>query len=71
MSMSIKLPIYWGNRNWDPFLADAMRQMQDDGVKHALGLVTSAYSSVFGLPAVSRECCRRASRSGRGRAGGG
>jgi ferrochelatase len=44
----IRLPIYWGNRNWDPFLADAMRQMRNDGVKHALGLVTSAYSSYSG-----------------------
>jgi protoporphyrin/coproporphyrin ferrochelatase len=44
----IRLPIYWGNRNWDPFLVDALRQMRDDGVKHALGLVTSAYSSYSG-----------------------
>jgi ferrochelatase len=44
----IQLPIYWGNRNWDPFLADALRQMRNDGVKRALGLVTSAYSSYSG-----------------------
>jgi ferrochelatase len=44
----IGLPIYWGNRNWDPFLADTLRQMRSDGVKHALGLVTSAYSSYSG-----------------------
>ncbi len=45
---SIKLPIYWGNRNWDPYLVDTMRQMQADGVKQALGLVTAAYSSYSG-----------------------
>src|SRR5436853_2994307 len=39
------LPIYWGNRNWHSLLADTMRQMTDDGVKHALAFVTSAYSS--------------------------
>jgi protoporphyrin/coproporphyrin ferrochelatase len=39
------LPIYWGNRNWYPLLADTMRQMTDDGIKHALAFVTSAYSS--------------------------
>ena len=44
----ISLPIYWGNRNWDPFLVDALRQMRSDGVKRALGLVTSAYSSYSG-----------------------
>ena len=42
---SIDLPIYWGNRNWHPFLADALRQMRADGIQHALGFVTSAYSS--------------------------
>lgn len=43
-----ELPIYWGNRNWHPFLPDALRQMQADGVKHALAFVTSAYSSYSG-----------------------
>src|ERR1700734_3890254 len=33
----IELPIYWGNRNWHPMLADTMREMAGDGVKHALG----------------------------------
>src|SRR5437899_12856968 len=23
-----RLPVYWGNRNWHPFLADALRQMR-------------------------------------------
>lgn len=40
-----KLPIYWGNRNWHPLLADTLRQMANDGVKRALAFFTSAYSS--------------------------
>jgi ferrochelatase len=40
-----KLPIYWGNRNWHPLLPDTLQQMTDDGIKHALAFVTSAYSS--------------------------
>src|SRR5439155_17997410 len=40
-----RLPIYWGNRNWHPLLPDVMRQMAADGVRRALALVTSAYSS--------------------------
>lgn len=40
-----QLPIYWGNRNWHPMLSDTMRQMANDGIKHALAFVTSAYSS--------------------------
>ncbi|HLL75575.1 MAG TPA: ferrochelatase [Pyrinomonadaceae bacterium] len=43
-----RLPIYWGNRNWHPLLADALRQMRDDGVRRALAFVTSAYSSYSG-----------------------
>src|SRR6266850_4184968 len=30
------LPIYFGNRNWHPLLADTLREMRDDGVKNAL-----------------------------------
>lgn len=43
-----KLPLYWGNRNWKPFLPDALRQMKEDGVRNALALVTSGYSSYSG-----------------------
>jgi ferrochelatase len=44
----VDLPVYWGNRNWHPFLADTLRQMRDDGVQRALGFATSAYSSYSG-----------------------
>jgi ferrochelatase len=43
----IKLPIYWGNRNWHPLLSDTLRQMTQDGVRRALAY-TSAYSSYSG-----------------------
>ena len=44
----ISLPVYWGNRNWHPLLADTLRQMRDDGIKRALVYVTSAFSSYSG-----------------------
>jgi ferrochelatase len=43
-----RLPLYWGNRNWHPFLADTLRTMARDGVRRALAFVTSAYSSYSG-----------------------
>ncbi len=43
-----RLPIYWGNRNWQPLLADTLRQMRADSIKRALAFVTSAYSSYSG-----------------------
>ncbi|GAA4742783.1 ferrochelatase [Nocardioides endophyticus] len=41
----LDLPVYWGNRNWDPYLTDTVRQMAADGVTRAACFVTSAYSS--------------------------
>src|SRR5208282_4840246 len=35
-----KLPVYWGNRNWHPMLADTVRQMQTDGVRKAMAFAT-------------------------------
>ena len=44
----VKLPVYWGNRNWHPLLADTLEQMKKDGVKRALAFMTSAFSSYSG-----------------------
>jgi ferrochelatase len=44
----IKIPIYWGNRNWHPMLADTVRQMRDDGIQRAIAFVTSAFGSYSG-----------------------
>ena len=44
----LNLPIYWGNRNWHPLLADTLREMKQDGIRRALAFVTSAYSSYSG-----------------------
>ena len=40
----IDLPVYWGNRNWEPYLVDTLTQMRDDGITRAAVLTTSAYS---------------------------
>jgi ferrochelatase len=39
------LPVYWGNRNWHPFVAETVANMKADGVRRALAFATSAYSS--------------------------
>jgi ferrochelatase len=43
-----QLPVYWGNRNWHPFLTDTVRQMARDGIRRSLAFVTSAFSSYPG-----------------------
>jgi protoporphyrin/coproporphyrin ferrochelatase len=40
----VDLPVYWGNRNWDPLLADTVAAMAADGRQAAIAFVTSAYS---------------------------
>ncbi|NUR08366.1 MAG: ferrochelatase [Nocardioidaceae bacterium] len=47
-SHGIHVPVYWGNRNWDPYLTDTLARMRDDGVTRAACLVTSAYASYSG-----------------------
>jgi ferrochelatase len=44
----IDIPVYWGNRNWGPYLTDALAEMKADGITRAACLVTSAYSSYSG-----------------------
>ncbi|RPE77714.1 ferrochelatase [Frondihabitans sp. PhB161] len=41
----IDLPVIWGNRNWDPYMADAVREAADRGFTKLIAVATSAYSS--------------------------
>lgn len=41
----IDLPVYWGNRNWAPFLPEALRAANAAGHRQLLAIATSAYSS--------------------------
>jgi len=43
-----ELPLYWGNRNWHPLLPDTVERMAEDGVRHAVAFVTSAFGSTSG-----------------------
>jgi protoporphyrin/coproporphyrin ferrochelatase len=60
------VPIYWGNRNWHPMLADTIRKMRDDGVRHALAFVTSAYSSYSGCRQYREDIARAQAEVGSG-----
>ena len=41
----IDLPVLWGNRNWDPYLREALEDARQRGYTKLLALATSAYSS--------------------------
>ena len=61
-----RLPVYWGNRNWHPLLADTLRRMRDDGIKNALAFVTSAYSSYSGCRQYREDIERARAAAGDG-----
>jgi ferrochelatase len=44
----IDLPIYWGNRNSEPYFSDVIKEMYEAGHRNVLAWVTSAYSSYSG-----------------------
>jgi ferrochelatase len=41
----IDLPVLWGNRNWDPYLKDALLDAKQRGFRKLIAIGTSAYSS--------------------------
>ena len=41
----IDLPVLWGNRNWDPYLRDALTEANERGFTKLIAIGTSAYSS--------------------------
>jgi len=41
----IDLPVLWGNRNWDPYLREALTEAHDRGFSQLIAIATSAYSS--------------------------
>ncbi|KQM13571.1 ferrochelatase [Plantibacter sp. Leaf171] len=44
-SRGIDLPVLWGNRNWDPYLRDALTEAHERGFTKLIAVATSAYSS--------------------------
>jgi ferrochelatase len=60
----IDLPIYWGNRNWDPFLEPELRRIHGDGHRRVLALATSAYASYSGCRQYREDLARALEAAG-------
>ena len=60
----IDLPIYFGNRNWHPLLADTLIQMHAAGVREVLVFVTSAFSSYSGCRQYREDVIRAVEQIG-------
>jgi ferrochelatase len=55
------LPLYFGNRNWHPFVTDTARQLAADGHREVLVLATSATGSYSGCRQYREDLARAAS----------
>jgi ferrochelatase len=62
----IELPIFLGNRNWDPYLEDTLREMREAGVGSALAFFTSAFSSYSGCRQYREDIARAQEAIGAG-----
>ncbi|HET8547380.1 MAG TPA: ferrochelatase [Bryobacteraceae bacterium] len=62
----VRAPIYWGNRNWAPYLADTVRQMRSDGVRHAAAFITSVFGSYSGCRQYLEDIARAREQAGEG-----
>src|ERR1022692_1276405 len=60
------IPVYWGNRNWHPLLADTVRQMRDDGIRRAIAFTTSAFGSYSGCRQYGENIQRARAEVGEG-----
>jgi len=60
----LAIPVYWGNRNWHPLLADTLKQMQAEGVRRAAALTTSAFGSYSGCRQYREDIARAQQTTG-------
>jgi len=63
-SSGLDLPVYWGNRNWHPLVEDTVAAMRDDGLRRALVLATSAYTSFSGCRQYQDDLARARAAAG-------
>jgi ferrochelatase len=54
----LDLPVYWGNRNWAPYVEDTWARMAEDGIDHVYVLATSAYASFSGCRQYHEDVAR-------------
>ena len=60
----LSLPVYWGNRFWAPYFAEALREIHADGHRTVLVLVTTAFSSYSGCRAYREDLASALNETG-------
>ena len=57
-SRGIELPVYFGNRNWEPYVEDAVAAMRDNGIRRAAVFTTSAWGGYSGCTQYQEDIAR-------------
>jgi ferrochelatase len=60
----LELPVYLGNRNWDPYLADTLQEAHRNGHTTLLALVTAAFASYSGCRQYREDLAQALADSG-------
>jgi protoporphyrin/coproporphyrin ferrochelatase len=62
----LRLPVYFGNRNWHPMVEDTLARMAGDGVRRALVFPTSAYGGYSACRQYDEDIARARDAVGEG-----
>jgi protoporphyrin/coproporphyrin ferrochelatase len=58
------LPVYFGNRNWEPYVEDTVATMRDNGIRRAAVFTTSAWSGYSGCTQYVEDIARARESAG-------
>ncbi|MEH3142168.1 MAG: ferrochelatase [Mycobacterium kyogaense] len=58
------IPVYFGNRNWDPFVEDTVAHMRDNGIRRAAVFSTSAWGGYSGCTQYQEDIARARAAAG-------
>ena len=58
LQSAMDIPVYFGNRNWEPYVEDAVSTMRDNGVRRAAVFTTSAWSGYSGCTQYAEDLDR-------------
>ncbi|MGP0081645.1 ferrochelatase [Mycobacterium sp.] len=60
----LDLPVYFGNRNWEPYVEDTVATMRDNGIRRAAVFTTSAWSGYSGCTQYAEDIARARQAAG-------
>ena len=62
----LDLPVYFGNRNWEPYVEDTVAAMRDNGIRRAAVFATSAWGGYSSCTQYVEDIARARAAAGTG-----